>query len=152
VIGIGNRYRSDDAAGLAVIARLEGLLPHGVDLQAREDDPTTLLDVWESVDRVWLVDAVRSRSAPGSLHRVDAIVEPLPVESFRSSTHHVGLAEVVELARTLGRLPQALVVLGVEGASFDAGERMTPAASAAVGLAAETIREEVVACSGQVAR
>jgi hydrogenase maturation protease len=147
VVGIGSPWRRDDAAGLVVARRLRGTLPAGVEVLEREGEPTALIDSWDGADRVWLVDAVSSGAETGTLHRVDASAESLPAELFRTSTHHVGLAEAVELARALGRLPERIVVYGIEGERFDVGDELTPAVDAAVDRAAEAVREEVRACT-----
>jgi hydrogenase maturation protease len=147
VICVGNRWRSDDAIGLEVARRLEGTLPDGVELLEREGEPTGLIAAWEGADAVWLVDAVSSGAAPGTVHRLDASDRELPGEVFRTSTHHVGLAEAVELARALGRLPVRTVVYGIEGGSFDVGDELTPAAAAALDAVAAAVRGEVAACT-----
>src|SRR5262249_12039780 len=114
-----------------------------VEVLEREGEPASLIDTWEGADAVWVVDAVRSRAAPGTIHRLDASDRPLPEALFGASTHHLGLADGVELARVLGRLPGRLVVFGIEGASFAAGAAVTPAVSAAAARAARAIRDEV---------
>ena len=43
VLGVGNPDRGDDAAGCAVVRRLEGLLPAGVDVIERDGEGTALL-------------------------------------------------------------------------------------------------------------
>jgi hydrogenase maturation protease len=70
------------------------------------------------------VDAISSGSEPGRLHRFDVTHAPLPAEIFSVSTHALGLPEAVELARELGRLPR-LVVYGIEGETFEAGEGLS---------------------------
>jgi hydrogenase maturation protease len=150
VIGVGNVYRRDDAAGLAVARALQGTLPNGVDILEREGEPTSLIDAWESAKSVWLVDAVSSGAEPGTIHRVDAGVEPLPAGFARSSTHHFGLPEAIELARALDRVPERLVVYGIEGASFDTGDALSPEVEAAVERVAGAIRKEVLACTSRL--
>ena len=49
----------------------------------------------------------------------------LPAGRFMASTHHFGVAEAVEWARALGRLPEALEVHGIEGADFSVGEHLS---------------------------
>ncbi len=142
VIGIGNAWRSDDAAGLAVARVLEESPPPGVEVLAREGEPTELIDVWADAEAVWLVDAVSSGAPPGTVHRLDASAEPLPAALFRVSSHLVGLAEAVELARALGRLPGRVIVFGIEGARFEAGEGVSPEVVDAVDRVAAAIREE----------
>ena len=128
-------------------ARLEGTLPAGVELLEREGEPTSLIDAWDGADAVWLVDAVSSGAAVGTVHRLDASETELPTELFRASTHHVGLAEAVELARALGRLPARTVVYGIEGKSFNVGDELDPAVAAAVDPVAEAVRTEVAQCT-----
>lgn len=114
---------------------------------AREGEPTGLIDTWEPSDEVWLVDAVSSGAAPGTVHRIDASERGLPAEIFRASTHHLGVPEAVELARALGRLPRRVIVYGVEGADFDAGRGITPEIAAAAEQVVEAVREEVAECT-----
>lgn len=147
VVCVGNRWRSDDAVGLEVARRLADRLPVGVDLLEREGEPTGLIAAWEGADAVWLVDAVSAGAEPGSVHRLDASDRELPGELFRTSTHHVGVAEAVELARALGLLPRRTIVFGVEGGSFDVGADLTPAVAAAVDGVAAVVSDEVEACT-----
>jgi hydrogenase maturation protease len=107
------------------------------------------MDAWEGADRLWLVDAVSSGARPGTVHRIDVHEQELPPELFRASTHHLGLAEAIELARALGRLPSRTVFYGIEGTSFDAGEGLSPEVEQAVAEVAEAIRKEVEACTSE---
>ena len=147
MIGVGNPWRCDDGAGLAVARLLAGTLPDGVEVLEREGEPASLIDAWEGADSVWVADAISSGAAAGTVRRLDASAQELPPELFRTSTHHLGLAEAVELARALGRLPQRLVVYGVEGASFAIGDELTAEARSGSEQAAAEIREEVLACT-----
>ena len=89
-----------------------------------------------------LVDAVSSGAPPGTVHRFEPNGTPLPAELFgASSTHALGLAEALELARSLDRLPEHVVVLGIEGASFDFGKGLTPEVAAAVDRVVEELRD-----------
>ena len=124
LIGIGNHFRRDDAAGLEVVRRLRLAHPPGVILIEQEGDPASLIEAWSTVEESLVVDAISSGSEPGRLHRFDVTDAPLPAEIFNVSTHALGLPEAVELARELGRLPR-LVVYGIEGESFEAGEGLS---------------------------
>jgi hydrogenase maturation protease len=96
------------------------------------DEPTRLLDLWDGLDTVVVVDALRGGAPPGTLHRIDAEDGPLPRDVRLASTHAMGIADALELGRALGRAPRRVVVLGVEAASFGMGEEMTPAVAAAI--------------------
>ena len=92
-----------------------------------------LLDAWAGHDDVLVLDAVASGEPPGTLHRYAAADGPLPAAFSSFSTHGFGLAEAIELARALGKLPRRLTVYGIEGEDFRSGEGLTPAVEAAVG-------------------
>ena len=96
------------------------------------DEPTRLLDLWDGLDTVVVVDALRGGAPPGTLHRIDAADGPLPRDVRLASTHAMGIADALELGRTLGRAPRRVVVLGIEAASFGMGEAMTPAVAGAI--------------------
>jgi hydrogenase maturation protease len=129
IAGVGNAWRGDDAAGLVAARRLRETLP-GVRVVEVEGDPAALLDLWAGAERAIVVDAVRSGAPPGTIHRVDASALPAGLRS--ASTHALGLADAVELARALGRLPARLELYGIEGARFETGEGLTPAVARAV--------------------
>jgi hydrogenase maturation protease len=125
LIGIGNRFRGDDAVGLEVVRRLRLAHPPGVELIEQEGEPASLIEAWSTADEALVIDGVSSGSAPGTIHRFDVTHAPLPAEVFNPSTHAMGLPEAVELARELERLPGRLVVYGIEGESFQAGEGLS---------------------------
>lgn len=143
VVAIGNAYRRDDGAGLAVAGRLRGRLPSGVELVSCEQEPSRLIDACEGAATALVVDAVESGAAPGTLHRFDASTQPVPERLFRSSTHAFGVGEAIELARALGRLPGRVIVYGIEGAAFEAGEGLSDAVAAAVEQAAAAVLADI---------
>jgi hydrogenase maturation protease len=132
VIGVGNAWRGDDGAGLAVARRLRDLAPAGVEVREVEGDSSVLVSAWAGADRVVVVDAAASGAPPGTVRRFDAVAEPLPARSVRSSTHAFGVPDAIELSRALGRLPASLEVYAVEGGSFTAGDGLSPAVEASV--------------------
>ncbi|MGO9820825.1 MAG: hydrogenase maturation protease [Solirubrobacteraceae bacterium] len=134
VIGVGNELRGDDGAGLVVARRVRQLTgQEGIEVRELGDEPAALLDAWLGRDAVIVTDTMRSGSAPGTIVRLDAARELLPLpRSGRSSTHAVGLQETVELARVLGRLPPRLVVYAVEGVRFNPGAGLSAKVRAAI--------------------
>jgi hydrogenase maturation protease len=141
VIGVGNVYGGDDAAGVIAAQRVRDA---GIDARVCELEPSRLVEAWTGMDSVYVVDAVSSGAPPGTIHRYDAAAGRLPAPIFgSSSTHALGVADAVELARVLGRLPARTVVYGIEGSSFDAGAEVTQAVSEAAVQVADAILEEV---------
>lgn len=145
VVGVGADERGDDAAGRIVARILRGRSLPGVDIREASGEATSLIWLWKGRRSVWLVDAVVSGSPPGTIHRHDATAAPLPAPLRSSSSHAFGVAEAVELARSLGELPASLVVYGVEGREFAWGSAPTEEAlkaceEVAVRIASEASR------------
>jgi len=129
VIGIGHPQRGDDAAGLVVSARLRALGCDALTVLDCGGDTAQLMDMWRASPRVIVVDAVCSGGRPGHLHTFEVNGEPLPAGFRHASTHTLGVAEAVEMARVMGCLPPRLVVVGVEASSFELGAPMNTATS-----------------------
>jgi hydrogenase maturation protease len=79
----------------------------------------------------------------GTVHRFDASARPLPARVFRGSTHAFGLADAVELGRALHTLPATVIVHGVEGRAFGAGEELSGAVASAVERAAQAVLDDL---------
>jgi len=136
ILGCGNPDRADDAAGLLVAARLREL---GIDARTHGGDMLALIDEWSSEGEVILVDAVVSGAARGAITTWDARKAGLPAHCFPCSTHALGVAEAVELARALGLLPRKLIVYGIEAINFEPGGPLSPEVAAAVGRLAHDL-------------
>jgi hydrogenase maturation protease len=145
VIGIGNRDRGDDAFGRVVAARLRERLSGHVSLIEVDGGGTALLDCLGKADGAILIDAAVSGSNPGEIHRFDAASEPLPAAKYGLSTHGFGIAEAVELARTLGTLPGRCIVYTAEACSFELGAPL----SSELLLAVEEVVAQVIADADQ---
>lgn len=143
VIGVGNEYRNDDGAGIAVVRRLRALFPAGVTIVEESGEGAALIQAWQGAAWVMLVDAVRSGASPGTIHPLDARAASVPSRFFHYSTHAFSVAEAIELARSLEQLPPQLVVYGIEGANFAAGLELSPAVEQAVEVVAERLAKEV---------
>lgn len=138
VVGIGAADRGDDAVGELVADRVRELRPEGMTVLPVAS-PLELLEVFDAYGSVVIVDAVRAGGRPGAV-TVSAIGEaPLPALPSAASTHGWGLAEVVELARAVDRLPARLVVVGVEVAEVATGADLSEPVARAVGPAADAV-------------
>jgi len=127
LIGVGNPTRGDDAAGLEVARRVASIETHQAVNGSYE-----LIDVWDGVDEVIVVDAARSGAPPGTVHRFEAANESLPNGVLQTSTHSVGVIETIEMARSLGRLPERLVVYGIEVSNLTPGAGLSDVVEHAV--------------------
>lgn len=114
VIGVGNESRGDDAVGLLAVRDLSTWKQPSVRIVESRGDGARLMRLWKGADIVIVIDAVRSGSPPGTLHRLDVSHHPLPASFRCTSSHQFGVAEAVETSRELGELPSSVTIYGVE--------------------------------------
>jgi hydrogenase maturation protease len=143
VVGIGNPDRGDDGVGPAVVRRLRGRYPPGISVLERGGDALALIEDWKGFSAVIVVDAMAQITEPGRIHRLELTSNPLPIAFAPPSTHVFGLAETVELARNLHRLPPFLVAYLVEGEQFETGGPLSPAIAKTVDEVVERIITEI---------
>lgn len=128
-----------------VADRLRGVLPADVELVVRGGDMLALIDDWAGFDALVCVDAAAPAERPARIFRLDLSLDPagadLPASLVCASSHALGLAEAVALARTLGCAPARIIVFAVEGACFDCGAPI----SASVLAVADDVAGRVVA-------
>ena len=122
VIGIGNRYRGDDAIGPLVVDAIRRAASSGrqeIETIVTDGDLSDLALRWQADNDVIIVDACRSGRPPGTIQVVDGLTTTIETGPYPVSSHGIGLAEAIELGRLLGRLPRSLAIFAVEAATFD---------------------------------
>ncbi len=154
VVAMGNEYRRDDGAGAAVMRAvapgLRALSSSEIDAFGVGPlaDPLDLLGQWDDAALAVVVDAVRTGAKPGTVVVLDLggtgdpgtaeIIHRLP-----SSTHGVGLAGALRLARAVGRAPHRVLAVGIEGEDFGNGDGLSDAVAGAIDEAADRVLEIV---------
>ena len=142
VLGLGNDYRCDDAVGLEVARRIRNLGLVSTIVSEESGEGANLMEAWKSAGTVIIIDAVSSGSKPGTIHRFVADSQMIPSNFFHYSSHSFGLAEAIELARSLHQLPPHLVVYGIEGGKFEAGIGLSFEVERAAEEVVDRIRQE----------
>jgi len=140
IVGVGNDFRCDDAAGLMVVRRLKKL---GCDAELFESDGEggAIVELISGCDRIIFVDATKCDTTPGTIVEHDLSAEPLPIISVAETGHAFALAQAIEMARTLGRLPKECRFVGIEGEKFVHGTDISTAVQNAVAkVATELMR------------
>jgi hydrogenase maturation protease len=146
VIGLGNELRGDDAAGLLAVRRLGSLpRPRPVRVLEHSGDCLSLLQRWRGAHAVVLLDAARSGAPVGSVTVFDASRQPCPASLRADSSHAFGVAETIELARTLGELPPVVVVYAIEGSEFGYGAPLSEAVADALPATAANAHRRALA-------
>jgi len=143
VAGIGNEYRQDDGVGIAVANAVTAVLPTVLDIGPIAD-PLDLLGKWDYADLAVVIDATRSGAAPGTVTCMDLDDPSVTLQGAQpSSTHGLGVPDVMRLARVLLAAPQRVVLIGIEGREFNDGSSMGRAVQESVPRAAALVIELV---------
>ncbi len=144
VIGVGNTMRRDDGIGIVAVERLgDRIAGDAVELVTMDGESTRLIEAWAGAERAVVVDAMRSGEPAGTVRRIEVGRDALPSWTPGASSHHVGLAEAVDLGRALDRLPAHLVIYGVEVHDVSPGEGLSPAVEHAVPELVERLAAEL---------
>ena len=101
----------------------------------------SLLPYLEAADAVILVDAVRAEGRPGTLVRLDG-EDVAPAVATRLSPHQVGVADLLDGARWLGRYPERVVLLGLVPESMDLAVGLSPRVRPALPALVERVVDE----------
>jgi len=143
ILGCGNRQRADDGAGILAAERLRAL---GIAAQVCSGELSELMDAWSGVQEVILIDAVVTGAPAGAVHVWDG--QSLPVFAMSAgSTHGLGVAQAIQLARVLDCLPARLRVYGIEGNEFEIGNPVSPQVERAVEEVVQRIASQVMGTS-----
>ena len=145
VIGIGNQYRFDDGVGPFTARLIREMKIAGVDVIETIKDGAALVETWDQARAVFIIDATLAGAQPGQVLRIDALAEKLDVDAFAGfSTHSFGLAESIELGKTLGKLPASLIIFGVEGKNYAKAIGLSQEVEKSARKVAARIKEEIL--------
>ena len=139
VVGVGNDFRHDDAAGLIAARRLRD---SGIPAEEHQGDFATLIERWKDAGTLILIDAIAPGRLPGAMYRLNASTSRLNRQLFNTSTHSFGLADTIELSRTLGTLPPNVFVFGIVAKNLAVGVGLSPEVEANL----PELVKEVLAC------
>ena len=143
MIAVGNDFCGDDGVGAAVLAALAG---GSADLELVDlgTDALALVEHLDPGTRTVVVDAARMGRRPGAVVAFRPQEARTMIRGDGLSVHGLGLAEAFDLAGRLGRLPDDLLVIGVEPAQVTIGTGLSDAAAAAVPRVVGLIQAEVL--------
>ena len=140
IIGVGSPF-GDDAVGLEVARHLRLSPPLNCEIVVADRPGANLIEMLDGADATIVIDAVHSGAAVGTLHLLSFDQVGQCAGAFVSS-HDLGIAAALELARKLGRTPTCGKVLGIEiGTRFGRAPcGLSQSASRAVELALAQLR------------
>lgn len=129
IIGIGQKFRGDDAIGPEVVLAWEKKHPERAkELQVKISPlpGLELLGLFEDADTAILVDAVQSGAEAGRIH-VASAEQLIAFGAGSGSVHGFGVAETLALGRLANpeAIPENLIIIGIEAANMDVGSSIS---------------------------
>lgn len=116
VLGIGNLLWADEGFGVRCVEALNAAwrLPAQVTVMDGGTQGLYLLPYVQEADCLLVFDAVDYGDAPGTLHEVVGAEVPRFMGAKKMSLHQTGFQEVLAAADLTGKLPEEMVLIGVQ--------------------------------------
>ncbi len=146
LLGIGNILLQDEGVGVHVVQQVTQhyTLPENVLALDGGTMGLELLPYLDDADQLLIIDAVDAARPPGTI--VTLVDDEIPaVLHHKLSPHHVGLADVLAVARMRGTLPEQVVLVGVQPASLDVGMTLSPTIQARLPAILQAVADQMAA-------
>ncbi len=126
ILGIGNLLNRDEGVGIHAVRALQASHPLDADWELVDGGTLglNLLPLVEEASHLIVLDAIDARRAPGTLIELSRDQVPL-FSAIKMSQHQLLFQEVLALAHVRGRLPEHLVVLGIQPADLEVGVELS---------------------------
>lgn len=144
VLGIGNMLLSDEGAGNKAVEDLQQRFHFPPEVEV-VDGGTMGLDLLPYLDdrtHLFIIDAVKSGNAPGTMVRLE-LDNPPAYFRTKISPHQLGLSEVLAVATLTDNLPPKIVLFGIEPKDLSTGLGMSPEVAENIGRLAEMVVDEL---------
>lgn len=141
VAGVGNVLRGDDGFGPAVTELLVGL-PEGAEVIETGTGGIALLqELMAGCSGLILIDAVERGAEPGTLFFIEPEIEDAV---HVPDVHLANPARVLSMAKTIGVLPERVVIIGCQPADTEElCQGLSPPVQRALAIAVQRIEETV---------
>ena len=127
VLGIGNLLLSDDGAGIHAVRYLANhyALPPSVTVVDGGTLSFSLAEFFDNTHSLIVFDAARLNDVPGTIQSLVGSQMDQYLRFKRSSVHEVSLADLMDIARLTGHLPEKRALIAIQPAELDWGERLS---------------------------
>ncbi len=127
IIGVGNILMQDEGIGPKVAEFLKDNYTFDPDIEIIDGGTLglELLPYIEKYKKLIIVDVVDFGKEPGFIKILKGEEIP-PYLRTKLSAHHVGVQDLIEVARIMNFLPEELVLVGIQPESIDLGLDLTP--------------------------
>ncbi|MES9881769.1 MAG: HyaD/HybD family hydrogenase maturation endopeptidase [Sedimenticola sp.] len=141
VLGVGNTLLTDEGVGIHVVNHLASTYPDypGISYVDGGTLSFTLAQLLLENQRLIVVDAARTGSAPGSVVVFEGEGMDRYLTGNRQSVHEVGLMDLLDIARLSDHYPSHRALVGIEPENIGWGELPSAVVVPAVGDASERV-------------
>jgi hydrogenase maturation protease len=127
ILGVGNILLSDEGVGVKTVWELEKKFefPENVKLVDGGSGGFSLIPFIEEADRLLIIDAILGDNPPGTIYRFT--LENIPeTVAEKISLHELNLLDVLNLVKLRNKLPEEVVIIGIEPKSLEMSLELTP--------------------------
>lgn len=135
LIGLGNEWTGDDAAGLKVAQALLPLKTENFDVLVLGVPDYQMFEGLGKDDQLIVVDACKGGGETGSIMKLtlDELSNQYPADLIRhGSSHGLGLQHWLTMAKTLDGISCELLIYGIEIGQLEMGSALSPEVEEAV--------------------
>ena len=144
IFAVGNSFYGDDGVGSVVLERIgEANIFPDAELYDAHTDALSLIDRLVPGELNVVVDAAQMGLEPGQVAAFGVDEVKLKIRSDHLSMHGFGLAETFAMADQLGRLPEKLLIVGVEPERIEIDCGLSDVVASAVPQVISIIQAEV---------
>lgn len=146
ILGIGNTLYSDEGVGVHILPLLQEILKdkseEEVEIIEGATDGMRLLGPVEDTDYLIIIDAINAGKEPGTIICIKN--DDIPAYfGIKMSIHQVGFQEVLFAARIRERLPEEMIMFGIQPESLKLGVELTSTVNDRLVDLANQIKDQV---------
>ena len=146
VLGIGNLLLGDEGVGCRCVQELERryTLPPEVQCVDGGTAGFELLPLVEDTEALIIIDALTDGRAPGTVILVENDQVPRTLLT-RTSPHQIGISEVLATAQLTAKVPERLLLFGIEPKNLQVQIGLSPEVEAGLEKALDAVVAELCA-------
>ena len=126
VLGLGNILLTDEGVGVHAVNAIKEKYTFSPEIELIDGGTMglDLLPIFQTQDKILIIDAVDFRKEPGHVGTLEGSKIPSVLNS-KLSVHHIGLSDLLFAAKLTRTTPPEIFLVGIQPKSFDVSLEMT---------------------------
>lgn len=143
ILGVGNELLSDEGIGIHIAKKLQQIeLPPEIEVIEGGTEGFGLINIITETDDLIIIDSIKGGSKPGTIYRFNIKDAPNSPDFFKTSVHQIGILEVINLSKLIGKTPDT-VVIGIEPQKVTTGMNLSPKIKEKIPRVIDMILDEI---------